>query len=112
MRSAIGKLEQETIQQQDNNVSLKKHLDAMRHLVVTHFQDIVLPSTDDSQSSIINSSMNNTKEEFKLTMENVDDFMARLRTLVYENPKEHEPLLAKVREIANDLDYSHLSLEA
>ena len=111
MRSAIGKLEHETTQQQDNNVALAKHLDAMRRLVVTHFQGIVLPSTDELQSSIIKSTTNMPKEELKLTMENVDDFMARLRTLVYEKSKENEPLLAKVRDIANELDYSHLSLE-
>ena len=112
MRSAIGKLEHETTQQQDNNVALAKHLDAMRRLVVTNFQGIVLPSSDESDSSIIKSTTNKPKEELKLTMENVDDFMARLRTLVYEKSKEHEPLLAKVRDIANELDYSQLSLEA
>ena len=38
MRSAIGKLEQETTQQQENNIALTKHLDAMRRLVVQHFK--------------------------------------------------------------------------
>ena len=69
MRSAIGKLEQETTQQQENNVSLAKHLDAMRRLVVTNFQGIVLPSADES-SSPINQPTNNKDVEFKLSMEN------------------------------------------
>ena len=112
MRSAIGKLEQETTQQQENNGALTKHLDSMRRLVVSHFQGIVLPSSEESEPRILKSTNSTPKEDGKLTMENVDDFMARLRTLVYEKSKENEPLLAKVQEIANELDYSNLSLEA
>ena len=111
MRSAIGKLEQETTQQQENNVSLAKHLDAMRRLVVTNFQGIVLPSADEAKSPI-NPPTNNKHVEFKLTMENVDDFIARLRTIVYEKSKESDPLLVKVKEIAEKLDYSNLPFEA
>ena len=111
MRSAIGKLEQETTQQQENNVSLAKHLDAMRRLVVANFQGIVLPSADES-SSPVNPTTNNKPVEFKLTMENVDDFIARLRTIVYEKSKESDPLLVKVKEIAEKLDYSSLPFEA
>merc|ERR1712223_895224 len=71
MRSAIGKLEQETTQQQENNIALTKHLDAMRRLVVQHFQGMSLPLTDDSEISS-KSSNGSTKEDSKLTMENVD----------------------------------------
>lgn len=110
MRSAIGKLEQETTQQQENNAALAKHLDAMRRLVITHFQGVTLPLCDGSQNPI--NTTTNSKEEFKLTMENVDDFMARLRAIVYEKSNENEQLLVKVRAIANELDYSHLSLES
>ena len=110
MRSAIGKLEQETTQQQENNAALAKHLDGMRRLVVTHFQGVNLPHCDESQNPI--NTTTNSKEEFKLTMENVDDFMAKLRTIVYEKSNENEQLLVKVRAIANELDYSHLSLES
>ena len=104
MRSAIGKLEQETTQQQDNNVSLTKHLDVMRRLVVTHFQGVVLP-VEDSKSPITPSI---DSETYKLTMENVDEFMARLRAIVNEKPTENEQLLMKVRKIANEVDYSLL----
>ena len=111
MRSAIGKLEQETTQQQENNIALTKHLDAMRRLVVQHFQGVNLPLTDDSEISN-KSSNGSTKEESKLTMENVDDFMTRLKTFVYDKSKENDPLLLKLRDIANKLDYSHLSSES
>ena len=104
MRSAIGKLEQETTQQQENNAALAKHLDAMRRLVVTHFQGVSLPQPEEPQQPIKTTTGN--KEDFKLTMENVDEFMARLRTVVYEKSSENEQLLVKVREIANELDYS------
>ena len=110
MRSAIGKLEQETTQQQENNAALAKHLDAMRRLVVTHFQGVSLPMSAESKNLI--NTPTNSKEEFKLTMENVDDFMARLRAIVYEKSNENEQLLVKVRAIANELDYSHLSFES
>ena len=109
MRSAIGKLEQETTQQQENNVSLTKHLDAMRRLVVTHFQGVQLPTDDTTELNTTNS---NTNEAFKLTMENVDEFMSRLRTIVHEKPKENEQLLTKVRKIANEVDYSNLLMES
>ena len=94
MRSAIGKLEQETTQQQENNASLTKHLDAMRRLVVTHFQGVQLPTDDTTELS----TSSNTNEAFKLTMENVDEFMSQLRTIVNEKPKENEQLLTKVRK--------------
>ena len=109
MRSAIGKLEQETTQQQENNASLTKHLDVMRRLVVTNFQGVKLPTDDTTELSTTNS---NSNEEFKLTMENVDEFMSRLRTIVNEKPKENEQLLTKVRKIANEVDYSNLMLES
>ena len=109
MRSAIGKLEQETTQQQENNVSLTKHLDVMRRLVVTNFQGVKLPTDDTTELSTTNS---NSNEEFKLTMENVDEFTSRLRTIVNEKPKENEQLLTKVRKIANEVDYSNLMLES
>ena len=109
MRSAIGKLEQETTQQQENNASLTKHLDVMRRLVVTNFQGVKLPTDDTTELSTTNS---NSNEEFKLTMENVDEFMSRLRTIVNEKPKENEQLLTKVRKIANEVDYSNLLLES
>ena len=111
MRSAIGKLEQETTQQQENNIALTKHLDSMRRLVVQHFQGVSLPLTDDSEISN-KSSNGSTKEDSKLTMENVDDFMTRLKTFVYDKSKENDPLLLKLRDIANKLDYSHLSSES
>ena len=104
MRSAIGKLEQETTQQQDNNASLTKHLDAMRRLVVAHFQGVELPPED--------SKAPNSSDVFKLTMDNVDEFMSRLRTIVIEKPKENEQLVTKVRKIANEVDYSNLLPES
>ena len=109
MRSAIGKLEQETTQQQENNVSLTKHLDAMRRLVVTHFQGVDLPADDGLSSNKTNS---NSNETFELTMENVDEFMTRLKKIVNEKPKENEQFLTKVRKIANEVDYSNLLLES
>ena len=108
MRSAIGKLEQETTQQQENNASLTKHLDAMRRLVVTHFQGVQLPTDDTTELS----TSSNTNEALKLTMENVDEFMSQLRTIVNEKPKENEQLLTKVRKIANEVDYSNLLTES
>ena len=108
MRSAIGKLEQETTQQQENNASLTKHLDAMRRLVVTHFQGVQLPTDDTTELS----TSSNTNEAFKLTMENVDEFMSQLRTIVNEKPKENEQLLTKVRKIASEVDYSNLLTES
>ena len=104
MRSAIGKLEQETTQQQDNNASLTKHLDAMRRLVVAHFQGVEL-TPEDSKTA-------NSSDAFKLTMDNVDEFMSRLRTIVIEKPKENEQLVTKVRKIANEVDYSDLLPES
>ena len=118
MRSAIGKLEQETTQQQENNNDLKNHLDTMRRLVVNHFQGITLPKSSgdttitSSSASAVGAATSTPPDDSKLTMDTVDDFIARLRTLFYEKSEENEPLLAKARDIAKEIDYSQLSLES
>lgn len=93
MRSAIGKLELETLQQQENNAALAKHLESLRRLVISHFAGTHLSP--------------HRKEP--LTMDNVDAYMAELRKIVQERPKENEALVAKAKDIASRMNYDTLT---
>ena len=42
-------------------------------------------------------------------MDNVDDFVQHLHTLVVEKPRENERLAATVKEISRKIDYSSVS---
>ena len=93
MRSAITKLEHETLQQQESNAALAKHLESLRRLVVSHFAGTHL----------------SPQRKEPLTLDNVDAYMQELRTIVIENPKEHESLVAKARDIASRMNYDTLT---
>jgi len=43
MKQAIEKLEVESVQQKNNNLSLKQHLDAIRATLVANFASVPLP---------------------------------------------------------------------
>jgi len=92
MRSAITKLEMETLQQQESNGALAKHLESLRRLVIAHFSGTHLSP--------------HRKEP--LTMDNVDSYMQELQTIVTERPKENESLVAKAKDIASRMNYDSL----
>ena len=43
MKQAIEKLEVESVQQKNNNLSLRQHLDAIRSTLVANFASVPLP---------------------------------------------------------------------
>merc|ERR1712156_852784 len=50
MKSAISKLEVETVQQRQNNAALQHQLDQLRQMVVTHFKGLQIPGLEEPVS--------------------------------------------------------------
>jgi len=92
MKSAIGKLEVDTVQQRQNNASLQQHLDSLRQLIVSAFRGLTLPGSGEP-----------------LTLETADQFVANLHGIVSENSSQHDVLITTVRDIVARMDYGKIS---
>lgn len=88
MRAAVEKLETETTQQRHNNRALHQHLAALRSALARSFAALPLPGTNETA-----------------TLENIDNYMAKLHSIILDRPQEHEALISSVRDIANRLEY-------
>ena len=88
MKTAIGKLEVESVQQRNTNLVLQQHLDNLRSTLVTHFSGIALPGSDSA-----------------VTADSIDTYMAKLHSLIIDAPQEHEALIAKIRDIVARLNF-------
>lgn len=88
MRAAVEKLETETAQQRHNNRALQQHLAALRNALARSFATLPLPGTSETA-----------------TLENIDNYMAKLHSIILDRPQEHEALISSVRDIANRLEY-------
>ena len=70
--------------------------EALRKLVIVNFGGLTLPTPT-------------TPAAGPLSLDNVDEFVEKLHTLVVEKPRENERLVAKVKDIARKIDYSSVS---
>lgn len=88
MKSAIGKLEIESVQQRKTNLALQQHLDNLRATLASHFSAVPLPGLHESVSA-----------------DNIDNYMTHLHTIMLESPEENETLIASVRDIVSRINF-------
>jgi len=93
MKSAIGKLEVETVQQRQNNASLQQHLDSLRQLIVSAFRGVQVPGVVDH-----------------LTLDTTDQFVLRLHSLMSEAPGPAQDLIIRTaKDIVARMDYGKMA---
>jgi hypothetical protein len=90
MKSAISKLEVETVQQRQSNAALQQQLDMLRQMVLTSFRGLPLPGIE------------------PVTPATVDHFVARLHGLAEGGSAGQQALLATVREVVARMDFSKI----
>lgn len=92
MKSAISKLEVETVQQRQNNAGLQQQLDMLRQMVVSSFRGVQLPGNHEP-----------------LTLQSVDQFVSGLHGVVVEQQgQQHTGLLNTVKDIVSRMDFSKI----
>jgi len=92
MKSAISKLEVETVQQRQNNAGLQQQLDMLRQMVVSSFRGVQLPGNHEP-----------------LTMQSVDQFVAGLHSVMIEQQgQQHAGLLNTVKDIVSRMDFTKI----
>ncbi|ELU04681.1 hypothetical protein CAPTEDRAFT_155070 [Capitella teleta] len=88
MKSAIDKLEVEMVQQRTSNVALQQHLDMLRATLSAHFASVPLPGSGEVP-----------------TLDTVDNYMAKLHSVILESPHENEAVIASVRDIVGRINF-------
>ncbi|XP_054155727.1 high mobility group protein 20A-like isoform X2 [Oppia nitens] len=90
MKSAIEKLESETVQQRSNIQQIGQHLNQLRQTLVKSFAAVGMPGTGDVP-----------------TMDNVDDYIVKLhaKLTVKDKSRDTEALAERVRGIVAAIDY-------
>ena len=92
MKSAISKLEVETVQQRQNNAGLQQQLDMLRQMVVSSFRGVQLPGNHEP-----------------LTLQSVDQFVSGLQgVMVEQQGQQHTGLLNTVKDIVSRMDFSKI----
>jgi len=92
MKSAISKLEVETVQQRQNNAGLQQQLDMLRQMVVSSFRGVQLPGNHEP-----------------LTLQSVDQFVSGLHgVMVEQQGQQHTGLLNTVKDIVSRMDFSKI----
>jgi len=92
MKSAISKLEVETVQQRQNNAGLQQQLDMLRQMVVSSFRGVQLPGNHEP-----------------LTLQSVDQFVAGLHSVMVEQQgQQHTGLLNTVKDIVSRMDFTKI----
>lgn len=90
MKSAIEKLEVESVQQKNNNAALNQHLTHLRTILSRSFSDIPIPGSSETPN-----------------MDNIDEYMIKLHSkLTKDKNRETENLLERIRAIVSVLDYN------
>jgi len=93
MKSAISKLEVETVQQRQSNAGLQQQLDMLRQMVLSSFRGVTLPGSVEP-----------------ITPGTVDQFVSKLHGLT-ENSNQstgQQALLSTVRDIVSRMDFSKI----
>jgi len=92
MKSAISKLEVETVQQRQNNAGLQQQLDMLRQMMVSSFRGVQLPGNHEP-----------------LTLQSVDQFVSGLHSVMVEQQgQQHTGLLNTVKDIVSRMDFSKI----
>jgi len=91
MKSAITKLEVETVQQRQNNAGLQQQLDLLRQMVVSAFRGVQLPGALEP-----------------LTLASADQFVSRLQGMISEGGQQHSSVVSTVRDIVSRMDLSKI----
>ncbi|XP_023019722.1 high mobility group protein 2 [Leptinotarsa decemlineata] len=89
MKVAITKLETEIMQQEKNNASLQKHLNHLRNTLTSGFGGVKLPGIKEVA-----------------TLQNIDNYMTNLHSILLENSSHDATLLKTVREIVGKLEFN------
>ncbi|VEN33486.1 unnamed protein product [Callosobruchus maculatus] len=89
MKSAITKLESEIMQQEKNNASLQQLLDHLRNTLADGFCDVNLPGMKEVA-----------------TLQNIDNYMTNLHSILLENSSHDTNLLQTVRDIIGKLEFN------
>nr|CAI5859736.1 unnamed protein product [Callosobruchus analis] len=89
MKSAITKLESEIMQQEKNNASLQQLLDHLRNTLTDGFRDVSLPGMKEVA-----------------TLQNIDNYMTNLHSILLENSSHDTNLLQTVRDIIGKLEFN------
>jgi len=93
MKSAIGKLEVETVQQRQNNASLQQHLDSLRQLIVSAFRGVQVPGVVEH-----------------LNVDTADQFVLRLHSLMSEAPGPQQDIIIRTaKDIVSRMDYGKMA---
>jgi len=88
MKAAVEKLKVESVQQQHNNTALQQHLDLLRTTLTANFAHVPLPGTHEVPA-----------------LDSIDNYMAKLHSIILDSPQENEALIATVREIVGRLNF-------
>merc|ERR1711997_961054 len=89
MKSAITKLEVETVQQRQNNAGLQHQLDQLRQMVVTQFRGLQIPGVEEP-----------------LTLQSADQIVSILHSSLEQ--QNSSSLASSVREIIGKIDLSQI----
>ncbi|KAJ8980676.1 hypothetical protein NQ317_013288 [Molorchus minor] len=89
MKSAIGKLETEILQQEKNNSSLQQHLNHLRTTLTNGFGGVKLPGIKEVAA-----------------LQNIDNYMTNLHSILLENSSHDTNLLQTVRDIVGKLEFN------
>lgn len=89
MKVAITKLEAEIMQQEKNNSSLQQHLNHLRNTLTTGFGGVKLPGIKEAA-----------------TLQNIDNYMTNLHSILLENSSHDTNLLQTVRDIVGKLEFN------
>jgi len=92
MKSAISKLEVETVQQRQSNAGLQQQLDLLRQMVVASFRGVAMPGVE------------------PVTAATVDQFVSRLHGLTEQGSisPTQQALLNTAREVVGRMDFSKI----
>ena len=109
MKSAITKLEVDTVQQRQSNAALQHQLDQLRQLVVSNFK--VPTSTSLKQFLFIHTldqgvSVPGVGEP--LTLASADQFITSLHSVLETPGPGHSGLVSSVREVISGMDFSQI----
>merc|ERR1712133_315586 len=89
MKSAITKLEVETVQQRQNNAALQHQLDQLRQLVVANFKGLQIPGVSEP-----------------LSLVSADNFISVLHSHLEQSPSSsstHSGLMSSVKDIISNM---------
>lgn len=89
MKGAITKLEAEILQQEKNNASLQQHLNHLRNTLTNGFGGVNLPGIKEVA-----------------TLQNIDNYMTNLHSILLENSSHDTNLLQTVRDIVGKLEFN------